>query len=106
MADNITINAEENSKANIIIKYKTTTAHVKAFHNGACNVNIKKGAHIQVTILNLLNDISENFYSMNNTVYEDANLEYIIADFGGSKTISNFVFVFFKNSIKLTFSTT
>lgn len=90
LVDNIAISAEENSKANVILKYTTKNENVRAFHNGVCNVIAKANSNITVTILNLLNNKSENYYSMNNKVEENANLQYIIADFGGSRTVANY----------------
>lgn len=90
LVDNISIFAKKNSKASIILKYKTSNDNVKAYHNGVCQVFAEENSDIKVTILNLLNSNSENYYSMNNKIGEDAKLEYIIADFGGNKTISNY----------------
>ena len=90
LVDNIVISAEESIKATVVLKYKTQNEKIQAFHNGACTVKAKANSDIQVIILNLLNQNSENFYSMNNKVEENANLEYIIADFGGCKTITNY----------------
>lgn len=90
LIDNIEIVAEEETKATVILKYNTQNEMVKAFHNGACTVKAKANSNIKVIILNLLNKNSENFYSMNNIVEENASLEYIIADFGGCKTITNY----------------
>lgn len=90
LVDSIFINAKENSKANIIIKYKTASDEVQAYHNGVCQVSAENGSDVTVTILNLLNSNSQNFYSMNNKIGEYANLKYIIADFGGNKTVSNY----------------
>ena len=89
LVDNISIFAKKNSKASIILKYKTSNDNVDAYHNGVCQVFAEENSDIKVTILNLLNSNSENYYSMNNKIGEDAKLEYIIADFGGNKTISN-----------------
>lgn len=90
LVDNVSIFAKKNSKASIILKYKTSNENVKAYHNGVCQVFTEEDSEISVTILNLLNENSENFYSMNNKIGEDAKLKYIIADFGGNKTISNY----------------
>ncbi|MBR3162791.1 MAG: SufD family Fe-S cluster assembly protein [Clostridia bacterium] len=90
LVDNIVIRAEEGKKGTIILKYRTKNDDVQAFHNGVCNVKAKANADIKVIILNLLNQKSENYYSMNNKLEENANLEYVIADFGGSKTVTNY----------------
>lgn len=90
LVDNVVIRVEEDIDATIILKYRTQNEALKAFHNGACTVKAKANSNVQVIILNLLNKNSENFYSMNNKVEENANLEYIIADFGGCKTVTNY----------------
>ena len=90
LVDNIFIDAKENSKADIILKYKTKNERIKSYHNGCCNIKLDANANITITVLNLLNQNSENYYSMNNEVGEKANLEYVIADFGGNRTISNY----------------
>ena len=90
LVDNVAIFAKENSKASIVLKYNTSEENIKAFHNGLCQVFAENGANIKVIILNLLNNNSQNYYSMNNTIGENAKLEYVIADFGGNKTISNY----------------
>ena len=90
LVDNVVIHAEEGTKATVIIKYKAQNEEIKAFHNGVCNVKVKANSNIKVIILNLLNNNSENYYSMNNKLEENANLEYVIADFGGNRTITNY----------------
>ena len=90
LVDNVVIRVEEGIDATVILKYRTQNEAVKAFHNGACTVKAKANSNVRVIILNLLNQNSENYYSMNNKVEENANLEYVIADFGGSKTVTNY----------------
>lgn len=90
LVDNVVIRAEEGVKATVVLKYKTQSDVAKAFHNGLCNVKSKANSDVKIIILNLLNSKSENYYSMNSKLEENANLEYIIADFGGSRTITNY----------------
>ena len=84
LVDNVVIRVEEGIEATIILKYKTKDDSVKAYHNGACTVKAKANSDVKVIILNLLNNNSQNYYSMNNKVEENANLEYVIVDFVGS----------------------
>lgn len=88
LVDNVVIRAEEGVEATVILKYKTKNEEVKVFHNGACTVKAKANSRVKVIILNLLNSKSDSFYSMNNKLEENADLEYVIADFGGSRTIT------------------
>lgn len=90
LVDNVVIRVEEEVKATVVLKYKTQNKKIQAFHNGACTVKAKANSNVQIIILNLLNQNSENFYSMNNKVEENAKLEYIIADFGGCRTVTNY----------------
>ena len=57
LVDNIFIEAEENSRANIILKYTTENENIRAYHNGVCNIKAKANSNITVTVLNLLNKI-------------------------------------------------
>ena len=90
LVDNVVIRVEEGIETTVILKYRTNNEAIKAFHNGACTVKAKANSNVKVIILNLLNQNSENYYSMNNKVEENANLEYVIADFGGCKTVTNY----------------
>ena len=90
LVDNVNINIEEGLNATVILKYNTTDEDLKAFHNGVCNVKAKANCNLKVIVLNLLNNKSDNYYSMYNNLDENSILDYIIADFGGSKTITNY----------------
>lgn len=90
LVDNVSIRAEEGITATVVLRYKTKDEAVKAFHNGACTVKAKENSNVKVIILNLLNSNSENYYSMNNKLEENAKLEFVIADFGGTRTITNY----------------
>ena len=90
LVDNLVIRAEKGVCATVILKYKTKNENIKAFHNGVCEVKAKENSKIKVIILNLLNNESDNYYSINSKVEENANLEYVIADFGGSITVTNY----------------
>ena len=90
LVDNVYVEAEEETNATIVLKYKTESEAIKAFHNGACTVKAKANSNIKIIILNLLNNNSENYYSMNNIIEENANLGYIVVDFGGCRTVTNY----------------
>lgn len=89
LVDVIKINAKPDVKANVIIKYKSGD-DVRGYHNGICSVNASENSDIQVVVLNLLNKNTQNYYSISNKAEENANIEYIISDFGGEKTITNY----------------
>ena len=54
LVDNININAKDNTKANIIVIYKSVD-EINGYHNGICSAQIGANADIHVTIVNLLN---------------------------------------------------
>ncbi len=89
LVDNIEIEANENSKATIIIKY-LTCENIKAFHNGIIRVNAKQNSNIKIIVVNLMNNMSNNFLAIQNTVSKDAKLNYTIIDFGGKYSITNY----------------
>ena len=89
LLDNIIITANENAKATVIIKYKSE-ANIKAFHNGIIRVNAIKNSNIKVILVNLLNNESNNFIAIENTLQENAKVNYCIVDFGGKNSITNY----------------
>lgn len=88
LVDNINIIAKENSVSNVIIKYVSKDS--KFYHNGICNITAQKSSKISITILNLINDLSDNFYTINNIINDEASVNYKIVDFGGKNSISNY----------------
>ena len=89
LLDNIIITANENAKATVIIKYKSEV-NIKAFHNGIIRVNAIKNSNIKVILVNLLNNESNNFIAIENTLQENAKVNYCIVDFGGKNSITNY----------------
>lgn len=119
LIDNIEIIAEEGSKANIFIKYSssqdkscnnTGCANITCskqsaskrdeannnitennyYHNGIVRVYAKQNSDIKVTVINLLNEVSQNFLSIENEIDDNANLDFCIVDFGGKNSITNY----------------
>ena len=115
LIDNIEIIAEENSKANIFIKnsFSNSTACKNAncenimceksknddklnnsyenyYHNGIIRLFAKANSSIKLTVVNLLNEVSQNFLSIENNLQENANLDFCIVDFGGKNSITNY----------------
>ena len=89
LIENIKITANENCKATIIIKYKSDH-NVNAFHNGIIKTIAKNMADINIIIVNLMNDSSNNFLSIENTLEDSSKVKYTIVDFGGKHSITNF----------------
>ena len=89
LINNIKIDLEENSEARFIFKYKSLTKeqnfnHIKEVITG------EKNSKANITILNLLNENSNNFISVDLKEYENSNIKHNIIDLGGSISISNF----------------
>ncbi len=89
LVDNIVIEANENSKGTIIIKYLSDENN-KYYHNGIVKLFAKKNSSINVIVVNLLNSNSNNFISIDNELCENADVNYTIIDFGGKNSISNY----------------
>ncbi len=89
LIQNTQIIANKNSKATIILKYKTEE-NIPAFHNGIINVLAKENSNIDIIIVNLLNTKSNNFMAIQNKLEENAKINYTIIDFGGKNSITNY----------------
>lgn len=89
LVENIEIALKENSSANIILKYETQDIE-NFYHNGIIKVIAKNNSELNITIVNLLNKESNNFMSIDNTIYENSKVNYSIVDFGGKNSITNY----------------
>ena len=89
LVDNIQINAIEGAKATIILIYKTLE-DIEAFHNGLIRVFAQENSNIHIIFLNLLNNKSNNFVSIENKLEKSSNIDYTIVDFGGKNSITNY----------------
>ena len=89
LIENIEIVANENTKSTIILKYESIN-NVEVFHNGIINLIAKQNSKINVIIINLLSQNSNNFLSIQNTFEENADVKYTIVDFGGKNSITNY----------------
>lgn len=89
LIENLKITAEENSKATLIIKYEEKEAK-KSYHNGIINILAQKESNLNIILINLLNTNSNNFLTIQNTIQENAKINYTIIDFGGKNSITNY----------------
>ncbi|MGL4107284.1 Fe-S cluster assembly protein SufD [Clostridium sp. LP20] len=89
LVDNLNIIAEEGSKATIVINYKSWDDK-EGYHNGVCRVVAKKGSDLKIIKVNLLNNNTGNFDSIEGTVEEGANIDYVAIDFGGKYSVTNY----------------
>lgn len=89
LVDNIEIEANEDTKSTIVIKYDSQK-DVEAFHNGILKVQAKKNSKLNVILVNFMNLESNHFLSIENTLEENAKVQYTIIDFGGKNSITNY----------------
>lgn len=88
LTENIFINAEKKAKIRIIVKY-VGNENLKFFHNGIIKIVANDEAYVDVVVVNLLNNLSYNFLSIENLLNEKSNVNYTIVDFGGKASITN-----------------
>lgn len=89
LIENVEIIANEDSKATIILKYESQE-DIEAFHNGIIRVTAKQNTNINVIIVNLMNEKSNNFMAIENCLEKNAKVNYTIIDFGGKNSITNY----------------
>lgn len=90
LIDNVKILANENSKATIIIKYKSDKNNIESFHNGIIKIIAKNNSNINIIIVNLLSETSNNFLSIDAELEESSKIKATIIDFGGKNSITNY----------------
>ncbi len=91
LQDIIEVYAEKNSNINVIINY-VPKAEAKGlfYHNGIVKTCGLDDSKISITIVNLLNNSSTNFLSIENKLLDNASLDFNIVDFGGRHSITNY----------------
>ena len=88
LIENIEIDLNTKSKTTIVIKY-TSSEDLSYFHNGIIRVNAKKESKTDIIIVNMLNNQSYNFLSIENTLEENGVVNYTVVDFGGITSVTN-----------------
>ena len=78
-----------NGNTNVIIEYKSKTSK-KCFHNGIIRTTVKENAQLNVTIVNLLNEESDNLEAIENQLEKDSTTNYTIIDIGAKTSVSNY----------------
>ena len=89
LVENIEIVAEKGANATIVIKYESDKEK-NYFHNGIIRLVAKENSNINIVITNLLNEYSNNFMTIENTLESNTNVDYTIIDFGGKNSITNY----------------
>ncbi len=78
-----------NGNLDIIIVYKSNT-NKQCFHNGIVRVIAKEDVKVNITMVNLLNELSNNFEAFENQICDKAKVKYTIVDMGGKNSITNY----------------
>lgn len=89
LVDSIEVIANEEAKATIILKYESDE-RIEAFHNGVLKLLAKRDSKVNVILINLMNQNSNNFMAIENNLEENAVVNYTIVDFGGKNSITNY----------------
>lgn len=89
LIESIYIHAMENTRSNIVIKYKSL-GDLKCFHNGIIKLKAEKNSEVNIVFVNCLNTVSNNFLSIENEILEDAKVNSTIIDMGGKHSVSNY----------------
>lgn len=87
LVDHINISVADT--ASIIIKY-VSKEEFEYFHSGIIKVKAKENAVINIVIINFINQISNNFISIQNEIETNAKVNFTIVDFGGKNSITNY----------------
>ena len=78
-----------NSNLDFVIEYISETDK-ECFHNGIIKLIAKENAKVDIAIVNLLNQESQRFEAFENTINNNASLNYTIIDLGGKQSITNY----------------
>lgn len=89
LLENIEIIANKDTAQTVILKYEAKQ-DVQGFHNGIIKVIAKERAKVNVIILNLLNEFTNNFINIENELENSADVQYTMVDFGGKNSITNY----------------
>ena len=89
LMENIELVANENTNSKITLKYEAES-NLKVLHSGIIRLHAKKNSNVKVNIINFTNLDSNIFLSIENNIEENANVEYVIVDFGGKNSLTNY----------------
>lgn len=89
LLEHIEVVTSENSKSTIILKYISSDNN-EYWHNGLLKIHADKNSEVNIIIANLMNTKSNNFMSIENSLEENAKVNYTIIDFGGKNSITNY----------------
>ena len=104
LIENIEIDANTKSKTTIYIKYMSDD-NFECYHNGIIRVNAKANSKTNIVVVNMLNSKSNNLLSIENSLEENARVDYTIVDFGGKTSITNYYSNIKENGAKANINT-
>ena len=89
LVEAIDIVANEGTKSTIVIKYNENQ-DIIGYHNGIIKATAKSNSNINIIVVNIMNEKSNLFLSIENTIEDSANINFYIIDFGGKNSITNY----------------
>ena len=84
----LSLDSNDNEERNKIIDLSKSNEYF--YHNGLIKICGLENSEINVTIVNLLNNTSDNFLSIDTKLLENAKLNITIVDFGGKHSVTNY----------------
>jgi Fe-S cluster assembly scaffold protein SufB len=87
LVNNIEINTYKDADITIVYKSKTDKP---CFHNSVIRLNTSPEDKVNVNIVNMLNNNSMHFESMESSLEDNTNLKYTIIDLGGKVSATNY----------------
>ena len=87
LVNNIEINTYKDADITIVYKSNTDKA---CFHNSVIRLNTSPEDKVNVIIVNMLNNKSMHFESMENSLEDNTNVKYTIIDLGGKVSATNY----------------
>lgn len=88
LVDDIYIEVEQDKTAKVLLQYQNKEQETY-YHNGICKVIAKRNAHLQLGIVNLINQESNQFYTIDSESQENAKIETTLIELGGKNNVSN-----------------
>ncbi len=89
LVEAIDIVASEATKSTIVIKYNENQ-DLEAYHNGVIRAVAKSNSNVNIIVVNMMNENSNNFLSIENVIEDNAKINFYIVDFGGKNSITNY----------------
>ena len=90
LIDNVEIVMEKNSKAKFILHYCDEGNDTAFFHQLKQSVFLNENANASIVVANMINNSSESFISIENSLKDRAVLNHTLVELGGKNRISNY----------------